>query len=53
MCSVDTILRSAHLIGVAGPHFLPKNFTYQDSLDMFKTFYVNKYVDHYAYEIAS
>lgn len=55
MCSVihvDTILRLAHLIGVAGPHFLPKNFTYRDTLDTFKTFYVNKYMDHYAHEIA-
>ena len=34
-CSVihiDTILRSAHLIGVAGPQLLPKHFTYYDSL---------------------
>ena len=56
MCSVvhvNTILRSAHLIGVAGSHLLPKDFTYHDTLDSFKLFYVNKYADHHAHEIAS
>ncbi|KAI0251372.1 hypothetical protein BJV78DRAFT_1316789 [Lactifluus subvellereus] len=55
MCSVihiDTILRSAHLIGVAGSHLLPKRFTYHDTLYSFKLFYVNKYADHHAHEIA-
>jgi hypothetical protein len=54
MCSVihiDTILRSAHLIGVAGPQLLPRHFTYHDSLDAFQLFYVNKYADHHAHEI--
>ena len=44
--------RSAHLIGVAGSQLLPKHFTYHDTLDAFQLFYVNKYVDHHAHEIA-
>lgn len=55
MCSVihiHTILRSAHLIGVAGSQRLPKTFTHHDSLYAFKLFYVNKYADHHAHEIA-
>ena len=56
MCSVihiDTILRSAHLIGVpAGSERLPKTFTHHDTLDAFRLFYVNKYADHHAHEIA-
>jgi len=55
ICSVvhiDTILCSAHLIGVAGSQLLPKHFTYHDTLDAFQLFYVNKYVDHHAHEIA-
>jgi hypothetical protein len=55
MCSVihvDTILRLAHLIGVSGPQFLPTQFTHHDSLDAFRLFYVNKYADHHAHEIA-
>ena len=53
-CSVihiDTILRSAHLIGVAGSQQLPKTFTHHDSLYAFQLFYVNKYADHHAHEI--
>ncbi|KAF8955511.1 hypothetical protein BDZ97DRAFT_1673775, partial [Flammula alnicola] len=40
---LDTILRGAHLVGAAGPHFLPSdlNFTFSKSLDAFKMFYVN------------
>ncbi|KAN0127920.1 hypothetical protein V8E53_014268 [Lactarius tabidus] len=51
---LDTVLRGAHLIGVSGTHFLPKdpNFTFDKSLDAFSSFYVNKYADHHAYEIA-
>ncbi|KAF8809162.1 hypothetical protein BYT27DRAFT_7255031 [Phlegmacium glaucopus] len=51
---LDSILRGAHLIGVAGSQFLPSDplFNFSRSLDAFKTFYVNKYVDHHAHEIA-
>ena len=51
---LDAIMRGAHLIGVAGSHFVSNNskFTFSKSLDAFKLFYVNKYVDHHAHEIA-
>jgi len=49
---IDTILRAAHLIGVAGTHFLPCTFSFSDTLDAFHLFYVNKYADHHAHEIA-
>ncbi|KAJ3510664.1 hypothetical protein NLJ89_g4545 [Agrocybe chaxingu] len=51
---LDAILRGAHLIGVSGSHFLPNDldFTFDKSLDAFSSFYVNKYVDHQAHEIA-
>ena len=51
---LDTILRGAHLIGVSGTGLLPNDldFTFDKSLDAFKSFYVNKYVDHHAHEIA-
>ncbi|KAH9162333.1 hypothetical protein EDB89DRAFT_2026206, partial [Lactarius sanguifluus] len=55
LCSVihvDMILRSAHLIGVAGTQRLPRTFTHHDSLYAFRLFYVNKYADHHAHEIA-
>lgn len=51
---LDTVLRGAHLIGVSGTNFLPNDpdFTFDKSLDAFASFYVNKYVDHHAFEIA-
>jgi hypothetical protein len=49
---LGTILRGAHLIGAAGPHFLPeRDFDFSKSLDAFQTFYVNKFIDHHAHEI--
>ncbi|KAF8880571.1 hypothetical protein CPB84DRAFT_1687555 [Gymnopilus junonius] len=55
MCSVihiDSILRAAHLIGVYGDKFIPSHLRYHHSLDAFKLFYVNKFADHHAREIA-
>ncbi|KAJ6545799.1 hypothetical protein B0H10DRAFT_2385897 [Mycena sp. CBHHK59/15] len=49
---IDTILRAAHLIGIYGHHSVPRHFKYSDSLDSFKAFYINKYADHHAHEIA-
>ncbi|KAK1235839.1 hypothetical protein PQX77_000929 [Marasmius sp. AFHP31] len=51
--SLDTILRGAHLMGVCGrDERLPNDFTYLDTLDDFAAFYVNKYIDYHAHEIA-
>ena len=50
---VDAIFRAAHLIGVSGSHRIPRHsFDHSKALDSFKTFYVNKYADHHAHEIA-
>ena len=49
---LDTIERAAHLIGVYGDAFLPRDLTFDRSLDIFRAYYVNKYIDHHAYEIA-
>ncbi|EAU88020.1 hypothetical protein CC1G_12172 [Coprinopsis cinerea okayama7 len=51
---LDSIFRAAHLIGYAGKHRIPiYGFDYTHSLDHFRVFYVNKYADHNAHEIAS
>jgi hypothetical protein len=55
ICSVihiDSILRAAHLIGVYGKDFIPHNLRHYHSLSAFKLYYVNKYADHHAHEIA-
>ncbi|KAH9919576.1 hypothetical protein B0H21DRAFT_702115 [Amylocystis lapponica] len=49
---LDAIVRAAHLIGVYGESHLPPKFKHTDSLDAFAAFYVNKYADHHAHEIA-
>ena len=45
---LDTMLRGAHLIGVANG-FTPK-IKFTESLDAFKAFYVNKYADYHTHE---
>ncbi|KAH7917799.1 hypothetical protein BV22DRAFT_1108505 [Leucogyrophana mollusca] len=49
---IDTIYRAAHLIPVYGAEFVPDDLKFYHSYDTFRTFYVNKYVDHHAFEIA-
>jgi hypothetical protein len=49
---LDTIVRAAHLLPVFGAGFVPRTLTFADTLDAFRMFYVNKYVDHHAFEIA-
>ncbi len=50
--SLDCVVRAAHLIGVAGSDLLPREIGPDHSLDVFRQFYVNKYADHHAHEIA-
>ncbi|KAG2090359.1 uncharacterized protein F5147DRAFT_748224 [Suillus discolor] len=50
---VDSIFRSAHLIPVYGTDMLPPAIKSHHVLDIFTLFYVNKYADHHAFEIAA
>jgi hypothetical protein len=47
---LDSILRGAHLIGIAGEEFIPYWLKNTDSLEAFAAFYVNKFVDYHAHE---
>jgi hypothetical protein len=49
---LDSILRGAHLMGVSGSQFIPRHLKFTHTLDAFRAFYVNKYIDHHAHEIA-
>lgn len=49
---LDSVLRGAHLIPIYGEDFIPVGFRQEDSLDAFTAFFVNKYADHHAHEIA-
>ena len=47
---VDTIYRSAHLIGYYGDEFVPPTLLASDSLDAFAAFFVNSWIDYHAHE---
>lgn len=49
---LNTLVRAAHLIGVYGKDFLPSGLTPEQSLDLFDTYYVNKFIDHNSFAIA-
>lgn len=49
---LDCILRGAHLIGVYGAEELPPNFHFSETLHSFQSYFVNKFADHHANEIA-
>jgi hypothetical protein len=46
---LDSVLRAAHLIPCFGDEFLPLDFQFTDSLDAFRAYYVNKFIDHSAH----
>lgn len=49
---LDSILRPAHLIGIYGNECVPHDLHYSDSLSAFHSFYVNKYSDYHAFQLA-
>jgi hypothetical protein len=49
---IDSIVRGAHLMGVYGNVLLPRDFSHSDTLSAFQAYYVNKFIDHHANEIA-
>jgi hypothetical protein len=49
---LDTVLRGAHLIGFYGDVCVPPDLKYHHALDAFDQYYVNKFIDHHANEIA-
>ena len=47
---LDTIVRASHLLPVFGNTRVLRTLAFSDTLDTFTTFYVNKYIDHHAFE---
>lgn len=48
---IDRILRGTHLLPIFGEDFIPHDLHYTQSLDAFKSFYVNKFIDHHSHEV--
>ena len=49
---LDCVLRAAHLLPVPDDDPIPTRLKHTDTLDVFDAFFVNKYADHHAHEIA-
>ena len=47
---IDSIFRAAHLLPIFDENPLPRTLNYTSTLDSFKAFYVNNYIDYHAYE---
>ena len=47
---IDSIFRAAHLLPIFDQDPLPRTLNYTLSLNSFKAFYVNRYIDYHAYE---
>ncbi|KAN0137167.1 hypothetical protein V8E53_005164 [Lactarius tabidus] len=48
-----SVLCTAHLMPVFGNCFIPHSLTPDHTLDVFQLFYVNKYINYHAFELAS
>jgi hypothetical protein len=49
---LNTIVRESYLLPVFGKECVSKTLSFMDTLYTFTRFYVNKYADHHAFEIA-
>ena len=49
---VHSILCGTHLIPVYGHDSVPHDIQHTESLDVFRAYYVNKYIDHHTFKIA-
>ncbi|KAG2128044.1 uncharacterized protein EDB93DRAFT_1243604 [Suillus bovinus] len=50
---IDSIYCAAHLIPVYGAQIISHDIKHHDSYDAFRAFYLNKFADHHAFEVAS
>jgi hypothetical protein len=50
LISLDCIARAAHLLLIYSTSLLPKDFHFSDSLDVFRAYFMNPYIDHHSHE---
>ncbi|KAI5984735.1 hypothetical protein EDD15DRAFT_2375005 [Pisolithus albus] len=50
---VDSIVRGAHLLPIFGREQVPRSVDFHNSLDIYRGFYVNRFADYHAFELAS
>ncbi|KAG2140490.1 uncharacterized protein EDB93DRAFT_1241854 [Suillus bovinus] len=50
---IDSIVCGAHLLLIFGTQFVPWGLQFHHSLDVFRGFYINRFIDHHSFELAS
>ncbi|KAF8554079.1 hypothetical protein OG21DRAFT_1413206 [Imleria badia] len=50
---LDSIIRLAHLLPIFGEDQVSSAMNCYNSLDLFHGFYVNRFIDHHAFKLAS
>ena len=50
---VESIVRNIHLLPIFGAEYVPDHTTYNNSLDLYRGFYVNHFSDHHAFDLLS
>ena len=50
---LDCIARAAHLLPVFGSSFVPEELHFSDTLDVYRTYFVNNNIDHHSHEFLS
>ena len=48
---IDTIVHAAHLIPIFGQEPVPSEVNLHNSLDVYRGFYINHFIDHHAFEL--
>jgi len=48
---LEAIMWGSHLLPVFGEGFLNEEFSFIDALDAFRSFYVNRHIDHHAHHL--
>jgi hypothetical protein len=48
---LDSVVRGAHLLPHYGSGFLTEDFDYRDALDVFRTYFVNHFVNYHTHEL--
>jgi hypothetical protein len=50
---LDSVFHGAHLVPVFNEALVPSSLHFSTTLDKFRAFYVNKYIDYHAFEVLS
>ncbi|KAG2755597.1 hypothetical protein P692DRAFT_201801024 [Suillus brevipes Sb2] len=50
---IDSIVRGAHLLPIFGTQFVSQGLQFHHSLDIFRGYYINRFIDHHSFELAS